>query len=181
MRIEQKAGKVFEGWEEGEIKFAPTYKYSTNSDNYVCQIPSMPKHQRRTPAWWVTLQNYIYIIIITIYNFAIRFNNSFRIMEIYYQFRHLTTFYTYVYRCDRILWKGEGLKQMCYGRINESRFSDHRPVYSVFSIQVNYLTTNHISLIPSETVISSRKWGIFEFLRKCFGRMQCFRNQISAK
>lgn len=39
-------------------------------------------------------------------------------------------------RCDRILWKGEGLKQLCYVR-GESRFSDHRPVYSFFSVQVN--------------------------------------------
>nr|GMC93668.1 type I inositol polyphosphate 5-phosphatase 8-like isoform X1 [Ipomoea batatas] len=33
--------------------------------------------------------------------------------------------------CDRILWKGEGLKQICYVR-GESKFSDHRPVYSLF-------------------------------------------------
>lgn len=39
-------------------------------------------------------------------------------------------------RCDRILWKGEGLKQMCYIR-GESKFSDHRPVNSLFSVQVN--------------------------------------------
>lgn len=38
-------------------------------------------------------------------------------------------------RCDRILWKGEGLKQMWYVR-GESRFSDHRPVHSLFSVQV---------------------------------------------
>ncbi|KAK4392217.1 Type I inositol polyphosphate 5-phosphatase 8 [Sesamum angolense] len=35
--------------------------------------------------------------------------------------------------CDRILWRGQGLKQMCYFR-GESRFSDHRPVFSLFSL-----------------------------------------------
>ncbi|KAL7091968.1 hypothetical protein ACP275_12G137100 [Erythranthe tilingii] len=89
LRIEKKCGRVFEGWEEGEIHFAPTYKYVTNSDRYVYQASSTPKHKRRTPAW-----------------------------------------------CDRILWKGEGFKQMCYDRV-ESRFSDHRPVYSLFSLQLN--------------------------------------------
>lgn len=39
-------------------------------------------------------------------------------------------------RCDRILWKGEGLKQIWYLR-GESKFSDHRPVYSLFSVQID--------------------------------------------
>ncbi|XP_057801444.1 type I inositol polyphosphate 5-phosphatase 8-like isoform X2 [Salvia miltiorrhiza] len=85
LRLEQKAGRVFQGWEEGEIYFAPTYKYIANSDTYASQTSS-PKEKRRTPAW-----------------------------------------------CDRIMWKGEGLQQMCYFR-SESRFSDHRPVYSVFTV-----------------------------------------------
>ncbi|KAG8374298.1 hypothetical protein BUALT_Bualt11G0117200 [Buddleja alternifolia] len=93
LKIEQKAGRVFEGWEEGEIYFAPTYKYLFNTDEYVGQI-STPKEKRRTPAW-----------------------------------------------CDRILWKGKGLKQMFYVR-GESKFSDHRPVYSLFSAQVNLC--NHL-------------------------------------
>ncbi|KAG8376448.1 hypothetical protein BUALT_Bualt09G0064400 [Buddleja alternifolia] len=88
LKIEQKSGRVFKGWEEGEICFAPTYKYLTNSDRYVVQT-SMSKEKWRTPAW-----------------------------------------------CDRILWKGEGLKQMCYVR-GESSFSDHRPVSTLFSTQVN--------------------------------------------
>ncbi|KAK6140321.1 hypothetical protein DH2020_025958 [Rehmannia glutinosa] len=50
LRIEQKAGRVFKGWEEGEIYFAPTYKYLTNSDHYVPQT-STSKEKRRTPAW----------------------------------------------------------------------------------------------------------------------------------
>ncbi|MED6121080.1 hypothetical protein PIB30_026703 [Stylosanthes scabra] len=43
--------------------------------------------------------------------------------------------------CDRILWKGEGLKQLCYVR-GESKFSDHRPVYSLFSAQVDLTSKN---------------------------------------
>ncbi|KAK4800613.1 hypothetical protein SAY86_021100 [Trapa natans] len=88
LRIEQKAGRVFEGWEEGRIQFAPTYKYLSNSDNYTVQ-KSKSKEKRRTPAW-----------------------------------------------CDRILWRGEGMKQIWYAR-GESRFSDHRPVYSLFLVQVD--------------------------------------------
>ncbi|KAK9127139.1 hypothetical protein Syun_015936 [Stephania yunnanensis] len=88
LRIEQRAGRIFSGWEEGRIYFAPTYKYLANSDHYVAQI-SKSKQKRRTPAW-----------------------------------------------CDRILWKGDGLKQMWYLR-GESRFSDHRPVYSLFSVKID--------------------------------------------
>ncbi|KAG2402806.1 Type I inositol polyphosphate 5-phosphatase [Vigna angularis] len=37
--------------------------------------------------------------------------------------------------CDRILWYGRGLRQLSYVR-GESRFSDHRPVYSMFLAEV---------------------------------------------
>ncbi|PWA37989.1 type IV inositol polyphosphate 5-phosphatase 7 [Artemisia annua] len=37
--------------------------------------------------------------------------------------------------CDRILWYGRGLHQLSYVR-GESRFSDHRPVYSLFWAEV---------------------------------------------
>ncbi|CAI9783230.1 unnamed protein product [Fraxinus pennsylvanica] len=93
LTIEQQAGRVFDGWEEGKIYFAPTYKYFANSDNYVIQT-STSKAKHRTPAW-----------------------------------------------CDRILWKGDGLKQMCYDR-GESKFSDHRPVYSLFTVQVATVAAN---------------------------------------
>uniref|UniRef100_A0A453R525 Inositol polyphosphate-related phosphatase domain-containing protein n=1 Tax=Aegilops tauschii subsp. strangulata TaxID=200361 RepID=A0A453R525_AEGTS len=38
-------------------------------------------------------------------------------------------------RCDRILWHGEGIEQLQYLR-GESRFSDHRPVWGVFAVEV---------------------------------------------
>ncbi|KAK1373113.1 type I inositol polyphosphate 5-phosphatase 8 [Heracleum sosnowskyi] len=88
LKIEQRAGRIFGGFEEGQISFPPTYKYVINSDEYVGQT-SISKEKRRTPAW-----------------------------------------------CDRILWKGEGLKQIWYERV-ESNISDHRPVCSLFSVEVN--------------------------------------------
>ncbi|KAJ4906948.1 DNAse I-like superfamily protein [Raphanus sativus] len=92
LKIEQRAGRVFQGWEEGKIYFAPTYKYRVNSDNYVVQTEKS-KEKRRTPAW-----------------------------------------------CDRILWKADGMTQLWYTR-GESRFSDHRPVQSLFSFHID-LTQN---------------------------------------
>ena len=38
-------------------------------------------------------------------------------------------------RCDRILWRGEGMEQRWYAR-SESRFSDHRPVAALFSARL---------------------------------------------
>ncbi|CAN4116904.1 unnamed protein product [Withania somnifera] len=94
LRIEQRAGRIFNGWKEGRIYFAPTYKYLYNSDHYVAHTCTS-KEKRRTPAW-----------------------------------------------CDRILWKGEGLNQICYVR-GESKFSDHRPVYSLFSVDNNLTQKYH--------------------------------------
>ncbi|KAH7512978.1 hypothetical protein FEM48_Zijuj12G0147700 [Ziziphus jujuba var. spinosa] len=99
LRIEQRAGRVFKGWDEGRIYFAPTYKYLANSDNYVVQT-SKSREKQRTPAW-----------------------------------------------CDRILWKGEGMKQMWYLR-GESKFSDHRPVYSLFSVQIDLANKNKNKSMP---------------------------------
>lgn len=87
LRIEQRQGRVFDGWKEGKIYFPPTYKYSHNSDRYSGD-DMHPKEKRRTPAW-----------------------------------------------CDRILWYGVGLQQLSYAR-GESRFSDHRPVSSVFWAEI---------------------------------------------
>ncbi|EPS73208.1 hypothetical protein M569_01544 [Genlisea aurea] len=87
LRIEQRRGRVFDGWREGKIYFPPTYKYSNNSDRYAGD-DMHPKEKRRTPAW-----------------------------------------------CDRILWYGNGIQQLSYVR-GESRFSDHRPVSSVFWAEI---------------------------------------------
>ncbi|XP_066313394.1 type I inositol polyphosphate 5-phosphatase 10-like isoform X2 [Miscanthus floridulus] len=50
LKIERDAGRVFKGWNEGKIYFAPTYKYSFNSDAYAGETATSKK-KRRTPAW----------------------------------------------------------------------------------------------------------------------------------
>ncbi|KAG8068252.1 hypothetical protein GUJ93_ZPchr0005g14660 [Zizania palustris] len=50
LNIERKSGKVFKGWSEEKIYFAPTYKYSCNSDSYAGETATSKK-KRRTPAW----------------------------------------------------------------------------------------------------------------------------------
>ncbi|KMT08821.1 hypothetical protein BVRB_6g135450 [Beta vulgaris subsp. vulgaris] len=87
LKIERAGGRVFCGWKEGRVMFAPTYKYTQNSDMYAGET-AKSKKKRRTPAW-----------------------------------------------CDRILWHGQGIEQLHYAR-GESRFSDHRPVCAVFTVDV---------------------------------------------
>lgn len=84
---ELRVGHVFDGWKEGLINFAPTYKYEINSDRYVGEIPKEGE-KKRAPAW-----------------------------------------------CDRILWLGKGIKQLNYERA-EIKLSDHRPVSSIFLVEV---------------------------------------------
>ncbi|KAL7104416.1 hypothetical protein ACP275_08G243200 [Erythranthe tilingii] len=50
LNTEKEAGRVFGGWSEGKILFAPTYKYSHNSDSYAGET-TKSKRKRRTPAW----------------------------------------------------------------------------------------------------------------------------------
>ncbi|GMH02403.1 hypothetical protein Nepgr_004242 [Nepenthes gracilis] len=100
LRIEQRQGRVFVGWNEGRIYFPPTYKYSNNSDRYAGDTRH-PKEKRRTPAW-----------------------------------------------CDRILWYGRGLDQLSYVR-GESRFSDHRPVYSMFLAEVESINRSRLKKTTS--------------------------------
>uniref|UniRef100_A0A453PJB9 Inositol polyphosphate-related phosphatase domain-containing protein n=1 Tax=Aegilops tauschii subsp. strangulata TaxID=200361 RepID=A0A453PJB9_AEGTS len=88
LMIERQAGRVFKGWKEGKIYFAPTYKYKLNSDTYAGET-TKSKRKRRTPSW-----------------------------------------------CDRILWHGKGIEQLQYIR-GEHRFSDHRPVCSVFVVEAD--------------------------------------------
>ncbi|ONM06371.1 Type IV inositol polyphosphate 5-phosphatase 7 [Zea mays] len=51
-------------------------------------------------------------------------------------------------RCDRILWYGRGLSQLSYVR-GESRFSDHRPVYSMFIAEVESINHSQIQKMSS--------------------------------
>ncbi|KAJ4771941.1 Type I inositol polyphosphate 5-phosphatase 5 [Rhynchospora pubera] len=50
LKIEREAERVFKGFSEGKIYFAPTYKYSNNSDEYLGDMLTSKK-KRRTPAW----------------------------------------------------------------------------------------------------------------------------------
>jgi hypothetical protein len=55
LKTERESG-VFRGWNEGKIFFAPTYKYSWNSDSYAGE-DAMSKKKRRTPAWYVSMSS----------------------------------------------------------------------------------------------------------------------------
>lgn len=55
LRLELRKGRVFDGWSEGVISFAPTYKYKFNSKKY---ISDEPKSGRRTPAWCDRILSY---------------------------------------------------------------------------------------------------------------------------
>lgn len=48
LKTERESG-VFRGWNEGNIFFAPTYKYSWNSNSYAGEDATSKK--KRTPAW----------------------------------------------------------------------------------------------------------------------------------
>jgi hypothetical protein len=47
-------GGVFEGWKEGNVEFAPTYKYSSSTSNIYCGggLPTRSGEKQRTPAWY---------------------------------------------------------------------------------------------------------------------------------
>ncbi|XP_071706861.1 type I inositol polyphosphate 5-phosphatase 8-like isoform X2 [Rutidosis leptorrhynchoides] len=52
LRKELGDGGVFQGWREGNIEFAPTYKYSKfNCNRYSGTLPSITGEKQRTPAW----------------------------------------------------------------------------------------------------------------------------------
>lgn len=52
LKQETRDGQVFQGWHEGVIKFAPTYKYELNSDSYYGSTDDRRKGQKtRAPAW----------------------------------------------------------------------------------------------------------------------------------
>ncbi|KAM7258308.1 hypothetical protein ACFE04_014049 [Oxalis oulophora] len=56
LQIEQRRGRVFNGWNEGKIYFPPTYKYSNNSDRYAGDDRHL-KEKRRTLAWRTSLED----------------------------------------------------------------------------------------------------------------------------
>ncbi|XP_047342620.1 type I inositol polyphosphate 5-phosphatase 8 [Impatiens glandulifera] len=131
LRLEQRQGGVFDGWKEGTIQFAPTYKYIANSDNYVTQTFTS-KEKRRNPAW-----------------------------------------------CDRILWRGgEGLKQMFYMR-GESKFSDHRPVCSLFSIQLIMNSNNKPMLTNTLSPNEADKLILVERAQSCIKTTPRFSSSIA--
>ncbi|CAN1270980.1 Type I inositol polyphosphate 5-phosphatase 4 [Linum perenne] len=62
--------------------------------------------------------------------------------------------------CDRILWYGRGLHQLSYVR-GESKFSDHRPVYSMFSAEVESI---NLRRFKKSTSCSSSRVEVEELL-----------------
>jgi len=55
LNIERAEGRVFQGWEEGQLNFLPTYKYQPGTDLY----EQRPEKKLRAPAWcdrvlWLT-------------------------------------------------------------------------------------------------------------------------------
>ncbi|XP_030541274.2 type IV inositol polyphosphate 5-phosphatase 9-like [Rhodamnia argentea] len=51
LKAELMEGHVFQGWQEGVIKFAPTYKYCPNSEAYYGENPNTKVKKSRAPAW----------------------------------------------------------------------------------------------------------------------------------
>lgn len=47
LNIERAAGRVFQGFHEGNLTFAPTYKYIPGQDIY----DQRPEKKMRCPAW----------------------------------------------------------------------------------------------------------------------------------
>ncbi|RLM61048.1 hypothetical protein C2845_PM14G14740 [Panicum miliaceum] len=99
--LELSAGRQFDGWREGHVTFAPTYKYHRNSDQFCwCAdggaIAGRDKQRHRPPAW-----------------------------------------------CDRILWRGKGMRQIRYERCGGYRLSDHRPVRAVFQAVCEVVESKH--------------------------------------
>lgn len=129
LRIEQRCGRVFEGWTEGRIYFPPTYKYSNNSDRYAGDDTN-PKEKRRTPAWSKLGLPF----------FSLR--ELEKILQLFTLTEEADEACLHC-RCDRILWFGRGLQQLSYVR-GESKFSDHRPVYSIFTAEVESINHSRI-------------------------------------
>jgi len=60
------------------------------------------------------------------------------------------------FRCDRIIWFGEGLKQSLYDR-GESTLSDHRPVRAIFTAETEvYRVLQKSDVSNDEGLIDTR-------------------------
>lgn len=44
--------QALEGWHEGAINFAPTYKYYPDSESYYGTDPGKKGEKKRAPAWY---------------------------------------------------------------------------------------------------------------------------------
>ena len=75
--------------------------------------------KKRSPAWWVKP------FMLKVSQVAEKIAMSLNLMAPSYWY----------YRCDRILWSGKGIKQQLYRR-SEIKMSDHRPVTSLFSVEI---------------------------------------------
>ncbi|KAJ6733390.1 TYPE IV INOSITOL POLYPHOSPHATE 5-PHOSPHATASE 9 [Salix koriyanagi] len=57
LRKELEDGGVFQGLREGNIEFAPTYKYfKSNCYRYTASLPGRSGEKQRTPVWYVSEQ-----------------------------------------------------------------------------------------------------------------------------
>jgi hypothetical protein len=142
LKIERDAGRVFKGWNEGKIYFAPTYKYSFNSDAYAGETATSKK-KRRTPAWYASLLNLVSLRKISLHFLFYSKSPSVKGNIVFFYLTYLLLHpiplkWLNFLRCDRILWRGDGIVQLSYYR-GESRFSDHRPVCGTFAVEVEVL------------------------------------------
>jgi len=78
---------------------------------------------------------------------------------------NMLSLFIWICRCDRILWHGSGISQLSYVR-GESRFSDHRPVYSLFSVEIESAYRNRIKKSSSYT---SSRIEVEELLPQRYG------------
>jgi len=117
LKRELKKGRAFDGWSEGVIKFAPTYKYEFNSGKY---IEDDLKGGRRNPAW---------------YGHKTPYMDGSLLASIVALSDNVNCPCLFCFRCDRILSFGTGMKLLSYRR-SELKLSDHRPVTATFMAEV---------------------------------------------
>ncbi|MFQ6668352.1 hypothetical protein Gotur_034025, partial [Gossypium turneri] len=136
LRREQEDGGVFQGWREGNIEFAPTYKYSSsNCNRYSGGVPSRSGEKQRTPAWYI-----------------VQPTNFHRIKLLKHRSDSMSMMHVSCHRCDRILWYGKGVKLLSYLR-SEIKFSDHRPVSALFSTQIEVNKSSNPRIFSKDTIV----------------------------